>query len=173
MRHCAKTTTYHQLHARARACFTQVHPTLGHLGHCAAHVVAMESWSNVHVYGGRVERSICWHALHTHAARQHIIHVLNTCIIPSTARWRVWPYPSASLNSDSSPAARMISWPSIAGFLLPDTGASRKRPPLEATASPIRLDVVSSTVDMSTYPLLLHMASSTPDSPNTTFHVMH
>jgi hypothetical protein len=34
-----------------------------------------------------------------------------------------------------SPAVRKMSWPSSAGFLLPDTGASRKRPPAATIAS--------------------------------------
>lgn len=33
-----------------------------------------------------------------------------------------------------SPAARITSWPSSAGFLLPETGASRKQPPFDVTA---------------------------------------
>lgn len=33
-----------------------------------------------------------------------------------------------------SPAARITSWPSSAGFLLPDTGASRKYPPFAVIA---------------------------------------
>lgn len=37
-------------------------------------------------------------------------------------------------NFTFSPAARMTNCPSSAGFLLPDTGASRKEPPFAITA---------------------------------------
>mmetsp|Transcript_9571 Transcript_9571/g.19251 ORF Transcript_9571/g.19251 Transcript_9571/m.19251 type:complete len:273 (+) Transcript_9571:130-948(+) len=67
-----------------------------------------------------------------------------------------------------SPAVRMTSCPCSAGPLEPLTGASRKRPPLAVTASPISLDVASSTVDMSTKRLPEVMPASTPPSPKTT-----
>mmetsp|Transcript_23594 Transcript_23594/g.76745 ORF Transcript_23594/g.76745 Transcript_23594/m.76745 type:complete len:205 (+) Transcript_23594:364-978(+) len=76
---------------------------------------------------------------------------------------------TTSLYSDSSPAHKKMSCPSMAGFFDPDTGASRKRPPLAVMASPIALDVAASTVETSTYALPAAMPSTTPPASNATF----
>ena len=55
----------------------------------------------------------------------------------------------ASSYKGRSPAARMISVPCSAGPLVPETGASRKRPPAAAAAAAMDRLVPASTVDMS------------------------
>ena len=57
---------------------------------------------------------------------------------------------AASSKRSRSPPQRMIRVPSSAGFLVPETGASRNRPPAATIASPIAPEVTASTVDMST-----------------------
>mmetsp|Transcript_28204 Transcript_28204/g.71915 ORF Transcript_28204/g.71915 Transcript_28204/m.71915 type:complete len:291 (-) Transcript_28204:480-1352(-) len=58
--------------------------------------------------------------------------------------------PATASNSAWSPAVRKMSLPSSAGFLEPDTGASRKAAPEPRTAAAMACDVSASTVLTST-----------------------
>mmetsp|Transcript_2110 Transcript_2110/g.4864 ORF Transcript_2110/g.4864 Transcript_2110/m.4864 type:complete len:214 (-) Transcript_2110:206-847(-) len=87
----------------------------------------------------------------------------NTDFLPMTSKWG-----TTSLKRLWSPAARMTNCPSSAGFLLPETGASRNRPPFSTTALLILLLVSGSTVLMSTMHFPGRTALNIPSLPKVT-----
>lgn len=70
--------------------------------------------------------------------------------------------PATSSYRERSPAPKKTSVPVSAGTLEPDTGASRKRPPRDVTASAVATLVATSKVEQSTSALPAATAASAP-----------
>ena len=88
---------------------------------------------------------------------------------PTAPKWN-FALPIASKSaaqsaySASSPPARTMSAPAAAGPFEPETGASRKRPPLDVTCSDSRIMSSGASVAQSTMHLPAPTPASTPPS---------